>query len=331
MGSNGERGAMTTHAEGPAGAGEPITILYRANAWRGEAWQRLFAERAPEYRLRIWPDAGDPAAVQYLCAWLLPPEPLSVFPNLKALFCVAAGVDQLDLARVPPNLPVVRMIEPGLRNGMIEYTCWAALALHREIPGFQRHQRAEVWDERPGTVASKRRIGVLGMGVLGRAVLEKLHGFGFDCAGWSRSRHALPGVAAYAGVEELPAFLARTDILICLLPLTGETRGMLDAKLFAMLPRGASLVHVGRGPQLVADDLRAALDSGQLGHAIVDVCDPEPLPPGHWLWQHPKVWLTPHIASMSQPESAFEVLLENLRRHRAGEPMHGQVDRTRGY
>jgi glyoxylate/hydroxypyruvate reductase A len=177
----------------------------------------------------------------------------------------------------------------------------------------------------------RRCVGVLGMGVLGRAVLEKLREFGFDCAGWSRSRHDVERVACFAGDAELSAFLARTDILVCLLPLTQQTRGMLDAKLFAGLRKGACLVHVGRGPQLVDADLRSALDSGHLAHAILDVFDPEPLPKQHWLWQHPRAWLTPHIASMTQPESAVEVVLENLRRFEAGETMLGLVDRNRGY
>jgi glyoxylate/hydroxypyruvate reductase A len=179
--------------------------------------------------------------------------------------------------------------------------------------------------------ASRRRVGVLGLGVLGQAVLTQLRGFAFDCAGWSRTRHEVEGIRCYAGQGELQTFLARTDILVCLLPLTPSTRGMLNAKLFAALPHGAGLVHVGRGPQLEASDLLAALASGQIGHAILDVCDPEPLPPGHGFWQHPRVWLTPHIASMTQPESAIEVVLENLRRFEQGEPLVGEVDRVRGY
>ena len=162
-------------------------------------------------------------------------------------------------------------------------------------------------------------------------MLVQLATFGFDCAGWSRRRHAVDGVRCYAGNDELPAFLARSDILVCLLPLTAETRGILDARLFAQLPRGARLVLVGRGPHLIEGDLRQGLDDGQIGDAIVDVCDPEPLPAGHWLWTHPKIWLTPHIASMTQPETAVEALLDNLARYERGEPLVGLIDRARGY
>jgi glyoxylate/hydroxypyruvate reductase A len=307
------------------------TFVYKSDPARGAVWARLFAQQAPHYTFRIWPDIGDPADVRFLAAWQPPPDIAGLFPNLEVLFSVAAGIDQFDMAALPSDLPIVRMIEPGIVNGMVEYVCWAVLGLHRDLPLYLRRQREQEWLALPVTPAARRRVGVLGRGLLGSAVLAKLRGFGFDCAGWSRSRHDIQGVACYAGSAELPAFLARTDILICLLPLTAATQGMLNAELFAALPRGAGLVQVGRGLQLVESDLRQALDSGQIGHAILDVCDPEPLPPGHWMWGHPRLWLTPHIASMTQPESAVEVMLENLRRYEAGAAMVGQVDRARGY
>ncbi|MEO8136223.1 MAG: glyoxylate/hydroxypyruvate reductase A [Betaproteobacteria bacterium] len=308
-----------------------MTFLYKSDPVRGAVWAELFAQKAPQYTFRIWPDMGDPAAVRFLAAWQPPPDLAQLFPNLEVLFSVAAGVDNFDFSALPPGVPVVRMIEPGIVNGMVEYVCCAVLGLHRDLPVYLRRQRDAQWSEMRVVPAARRRVGVLGLGLLGTAALEKLRGFGFDCAGWSRSQHDVEGVHCYAGPGELPAFLARTDILVCLLPLTPATRGMLNAELFAALPRGANLVHVGRGPQLVEGDLLAALDSRQIGHAILDVFDPEPLPPGHWIWQHPHVWVTPHIASMTQPESAVEVMLENLRRYEAGETMVGVVDRARGY
>lgn len=179
--------------------------------------------------------------------------------------------------------------------------------------------------------AAECRVGVLGLGSLGQAVLALLVALGFDAAGWSRSRRELPGVSCHAGADELDDFLARTQILVCLLPLTDATRGMLNAALFAKLPRGASLVHVGRGPQLVGADLLRALDTGQLAEAVLDVTDPEPLPSDHPLWLHPCVQITPHIASMTQPQTAARVVIDNLRRHACGEPLVGLVDRARGY
>jgi glyoxylate/hydroxypyruvate reductase A len=179
--------------------------------------------------------------------------------------------------------------------------------------------------------AASRRVGVLGLGMLGTAVLERLRLFGFACAGWSRSQHEIDGVECFAGAAALDAFLARTDVLICMLPLTDETRGLLDRRVFAALPKGASIVHVGRGPQLVASDLLDAMERGQIYSAVIDVTDPEPLPAEHPLWIQPRVRITPHIASVTSAIPAADALLENLRRHRAGEPMIGQIDRARGY
>ena len=312
------------------GRAAPVTFLYKSDPVRGAVWARLFAERAPQYEFRMWPDVGDPAQVRFLAAWEPPDDIVRRFPNLELLFSVGAGVDQFDLGALPPGLPVVRMIEPGIVNRMVEYVCWAVLSLHRDMPAYLRQQAEIVWQVVPHRATERRRIGVLGIGVLGRAVLERLRDFGFDCAGWSRTRHALDRIDSYAG-DELDAFLGRTDILVCLVPLTDDTRGMLNANLFAALPRGAQLVHVGRGPHLCDEDLRAALDSGRIDHAIVDVCDPEPLPAGHWLWRHPRVWLTPHVASATQPETAVEAVLDNLGRLARGEPLIGVVDRARGY
>ena len=184
------------------------------------------------------------------------------FTGLELLFSVGAGVDQFRPEALPPKTKLVRMIEDGIVRTMQEYVVMAVLALHRNLPSYVQQQRREEWVLRHGPVAARRRVGVLGLGVLGVAVLEALRPFGFPLAGWSRSPRSFPGIECFAGSETLPAFLARTDILICLLPLTSETRGLLDADLFAKLPSGAGLVHVGRGPQLDPVALIEALDRG---------------------------------------------------------------------
>jgi glyoxylate/hydroxypyruvate reductase A len=308
-----------------------MSFVYKSDPVRGREWAEVFAREAPQLPFHIWPDIGDPLQVRFLAAWEPPPDIGDVFPNLQVLFSTGAGVDQFDLSQLPADLPVVRMVEPGIINGMVEYVSWAVLALHRDVLQYRRQQRRAQWKVVPVRPAAQCRVGVLGLGSLGRAALTKLQGYGFDCAGWSRSRHTLDGVRCYAGSDDLPAFLARTNVLVCLLPLTAETRGFLNGELFAQLPRGAGLVHVGRGPQLVAQDLLAALEQGQLSDAVLDVTDPEPLPPEHAFWQHPNIWLTPHIASMTQPGTAAQVVLDNLRRFEAGEPMVGRVDRALGY
>ncbi|WP_137180860.1 glyoxylate/hydroxypyruvate reductase A [Roseomonas sp. AR75] len=308
-----------------------MAFVYKADPVRGAEWAKLFAARRPDLPFHLWPETGDPAAVRFLAAWQ-PPEDLAArFPNLELLFSIGAGVDQFDLAALPAHLPLVRMVETGIIGSMVEYASMAVLALHRDMPAYLDAQRRQDWKAIRVVPAARRRVGVLGLGELGRAVLAALRPFGFPLSAWSRSRHAVPGVACHAGPQELPGFLAGCDILLCLLPLTAETRGILDSRLFVRLPRGAALINAGRGGHLVQQDLLAALASGQISAAMLDVAEPEPLPPDHPFWSHPRIWLTPHIASQTQPETAVEAVLANLDRHARGEAMIGLVDRTRGY
>jgi glyoxylate/hydroxypyruvate reductase A len=308
-----------------------MALLLKSDPARCREWTRLLAEKAPDLPFRTWPEIGDPSEIRYLAAWIPPDDVMTQFPNLELLISVGAGVDQLNLAALPPELPIVRMIEPGLVDSMVEYVTMAVLALHRDLLPYIAQQRGQRWEALPIRPAPECRVGILGLGMLGEACSRKLAGFGFQLAGWSRSRREIDGVASFAGADELPDFLARTDILVCLLPLTDETRGMLDAELFARLPHGAKLVSSGRGGHLDQDALLAALDSGQVAAAVLDVTTPEPLPAGHPLWKHPQVLITPHIASRSRDEAAVDAVLENLRRHHAGEPLLGLIDRRRGY
>jgi glyoxylate/hydroxypyruvate reductase A len=308
-----------------------MAFLYKGPAQRGAIWAGHFARKMPQLPFLTWPEVGDPAQVRFLAAWEPPPRLAETLPKLEVLFSVGAGVDQFDFSALPPELAVVRMVEPGLTACMCEYVSWAVLSLHREMPLYLRQQRHGVWNEQPVRPASTRRVGVMGMGTLGRAALAQLRLLGFNCAGWNRSRHNEPGVRCYAGEAELDAFLAPTDILVCMLPLTPETRGILGRRVFDALPEGASLVNAARGGHLVQPDLLAALESGRLTAAILDVCEPEPLPQGNAFWDHPRIWLTPHIASATQAETAAEALMDNLRRHEAGLPLEGVVDRSRGY
>lgn len=308
-----------------------MTFVYKAEPTRGKIWAELFARQAPQIDFRIWPDVGDSSKVRFLTVWQPPENIAEQFPNLEILFSIGAGVDQIDFSKLPENLPVVRMIEPGLTRAMCEYVLWAVLSIHRDMLAYRRQQLQKNWDALRVWPASKRRIGVMGLGQLGRAVLKQLHSMDFQCLGWSRTSHQIDAVQCFHGAEMLNTFLSQCDILICLLPLTESTRGILSADLFKHLPKGAALVHVGRGEHLQTDDLLNALDRGQLAEAILDVTTPEPLPAESPLWSHPKVVITPHIASMTQPETAIEVVLENIQRHRSGQPLLGLVDRERGY
>jgi glyoxylate/hydroxypyruvate reductase A len=223
------------------------------------------------------------------------------------------------------------MVDPSLTRTMSEYVLLAVLRHHRELDRFERAQRAREWAYAFPPQAADRRVGIMGLGELGAAAARRLVANGFQVAGWSRSPKAIEGVVSYAGSSELHTFLHRTEILVCLLPLTAKTEGILDAATFDALPHGAFVINVARGRHLVERDLLAALDSGRLAGATVDVFREEPLPPESPLWSHPKVLVTPHVASYSVPAIAAEGVAANIRRVLAGEPLLHQVDRAKGY
>ena len=307
-----------------------MALLYKADPVRGAEWKTLIAARKPDLPVHVWPETGDPAAIRYLAIWE-PLEDIARFEQTEIIFSLGAGVDQFDLAALPAHIPLVRLVEPSIVEGMMEYVTLAVLALHRDLVDYIADKTAERWSEIRLVPAQRRRVGILGLGQMGEAAFHKLAGFGFPMSGWSRSPRVIDGIACHAGMAALPDFLAGCDILVCLLPLTAETRGMLNADLFRHLPRGAALVNAGRGGHLKQDDLLAALGSGQLSAAFLDVTDPEPLPRGHPLWSHPRVILTPHIATMTRPDTAVDFVLETIERHKAGLPLPGLVDRRRGY
>lgn len=308
-----------------------MALLYKADPARGEQWKALFAEQAPDIEWRAWPDIGNPEDIEYLAAWQAPDDLEQLLPNLKVLFALSAGVDQLDLSRLPASLPVVRLLDPGISQGMCEYACLAVLNMHRDMLRYRQQQQRKQWQAHRLVPAAKRRVGIMGLGLQAQRILAALAPFGFVLSGWARSAHPLPGVACYAGDEQLPRFLGTCDIVLCVLPLTAQTEGILDRRLFAQLPAGAALINMGRGRHLVESDLLDALDSGQLSAAVLDVLEHEPAAADHPFWTHPNILLTPHIAAMTHPDSAFPELLGNIRRFQRGEPMHGQVDRQRGY
>jgi len=308
-----------------------MSVLYRADRVRGRVWARIFAEQAPDLAFHVWPDPCDAAAVEYLIAWQPPPDFVGQFPNLKVLFSVGAGVDQLDLSRVPEHVKVARTVDPGLIGGVAEYVTMSVLALHRNLFDYLRLQASATWRVINVTPASARRVGVMGLGMMGKAVLKALGAFDYQRLGWSRRLQQIPGVSCYAGSESLDSFLSQCDILVCALPLTAATRGILSREVFAALPRGAALINVGRGGHLDSQALLDALDAGQLSAAVLDVVEPEPLPESHPFWRHPRIVVTPHIAGETQPETAAPLIRENIRQHRRGEPLRDQIDRHKGY
>lgn len=308
-----------------------MTFLILSFPERVEVFRRVFARDLPHVKFASSAEEVDPAEVKYLMTWVFPDNLQELYPNLEIVFSVGAGIDQVVNTPIPPGTRLVRMIDSGLTSLMRDYVVMSVLALHRRLPAYIDQQRRKEWKNLPFTWSDQRRVSVLGLGELGLASLNALRPFGFQLAGWSRSEKAIEGIRCHHGADGLRAMLAETDILICLVPLTPETRHILNADLFAQLPQGASLVQVGRGGHMDQDALLAALDSGHLEAAFVDVTDPEPLPADHPLWSHPKVVLTPHVAAHTRADTAAEATVTNIRRIEAGLDPFGLVDPVRGY
>ena len=309
----------------------PLTIVHCGDEARGRAWGEVFARDVPDVTFRCWPDIGPVDQARYLIAWTLTPEIIAALPHLEVLFSIGAGVDQLDLSLLPPHVRVIRMIETGITTTMAEYVTMAVLALHRDLPALVADQRSGAWGHPPVRMAHERRVGIMGLGELGQAALRMLAPIGFRLSGWSRSPRTIAGVDCFHGDAGMAPFLASADILVCLLPLTPDTRGILCRETFAKMPKAAALVNVARGGHLVQDDLLSALDEGQLSAAFLDVCTPEPLPQTHPLRAHPAIFLTPHIAGVTRTDTAIHALIANLRAVLAGQSVAGDIDRTRGY
>ncbi|MDX1609102.1 MAG: glyoxylate/hydroxypyruvate reductase A [Halofilum sp. (in: g-proteobacteria)] len=308
------------------------TLLFRSPSDPAGRWRQALQAQMPELQVRVWPDTGPPEEVDYALIWASPDDMLHRLPNLRVVFSLGAGVDHLMGPEVPDHLPLVRMVDPALTEGMVEYVVYQVLRHHRHMATYERQQQAREWTVHEQTRPGDRRVGILGLGQLGSACAGALHGLGFDVAGHVRTRRSSDSpVTVFTGAEEFEAFLARSDILVCLLPLTAETRGILNRDTFARLPSGAVLINAARGAHVVEDDLLLALGEGRLAHAVLDAFETEPLPAGHPFWTHPHISVTPHVASLTNPATGAAHVVAGIRADLAGEPLPNLVDRGRGY
>lgn len=310
-------------------------VVVRVAGARATWWLETLRDLLPEMEVRFWEDPGDRAKVEVAVVWQPPAGELKNFPNLKAIVSMGAGVDHvLRDPELPHHVPIIRTVGPELTQRMREYVLLHVLRFHRRLPEIEEAFKRREWNQIITPVAQSRTVGVLGLGNLGADCARHLAQVGFCVHGWSRRPKqpgGLEGVTCHHGPDGLAALLKQSEILVCLLPLTPETTGILNKDLFARLPEGACLINAGRGPHLVEADLIPALDSGQLGGATLDVLHVEPAPDDHPFWRHPKILLTPHVASLIDPASGARLIAENVRRFLAGHPVPDMVDVTQGY
>lgn len=306
-------------------------IVIKSDFDQFDAWRDAFAEAGIE-SVR-WQDRHHHLdTIRYALVWQPGPGELAALPGLELVFSIGAGVDHLvgpDI--VPPHLPVVRNVDPGLTAGMVEYVLYHVIRFHRGMAIYEQDQAERRWRPRLHTPARDLTVGVMGIGELGGACASALLPLGFRVAGWSRGPRDLSGIDCYHGNDALADFLAVCNVLVCLLPLTPETRGILDRRTLAMLPRGACLINVGRGPLVVEEDLLEALDEGRVGAATLDVFHTEPLPRDHSFWSHPGITVTPHVASITLPGTSALHMIDNIQRHREGRDLTHTADLVRGY
>ncbi|MEH6403130.1 MAG: glyoxylate/hydroxypyruvate reductase A [Sneathiella sp.] len=309
-----------------------MALLFHSMIKRDDWWRAELAKHVPDLEVRFWPDIGNPDDIEFALCFNMPHGELAKLKNLKAIFSLGAGVDHFfNDPSFPAHLPFARVIDPELTSRMSEYVVQHVLNHHRNQHIYDRQQEQKVWKERHPPAARDRKIGLLGMGELGAGAAQLLNLIGFDVAGWSRSQKSIAGVKSFHGADQLDDFLARTEILICLLPLTDATRDILNEDLFSKLPEGAAVINPGRGPHLVEEDLIAALDSGHLSAATLDVFRTEPLPADNPLWNHEKIRITPHVASIAAPDRVAALVAQNIIRARNGQQLLNQVDTKKGY
>lgn len=308
----------------PSWASAPRLTLASTSYDMRPLGERLRALR-PDWPVRIWPEPGFEQG-EVLVGWSCPPGLVASMPGLRLLHGIAAGVDSLVDGQALRGLPVCRVIDEQQVIGMNQYVLWSVLYFHRELDRVIAQQANREWRRPVLREASEWRVGVMGLGAMGASAARTLVANGYAVSGWSRTPKRLPGVETFSGAEALPAFLGRLDTLVCLLPLTPSTRGILGRALFETLPPGATLVHAGRGEHLVADEVRAALQTGRLRGAVVDVFPREPLPAADPLWRTPGLLVTPHMATMTSLARIGEHIVANVERLAAGQPLVNQVD-----
>lgn len=307
------------------------TLVFESSFDSFDDWRAALSGHLPDLELARAREVSNPETVRYAMVWTPPSGFFRRFPNLSWVVNLGAGVDGLVLRDDLPPVPISRLSDPNMSRMMASFVLFAVLRHARDIPKFERAQRAGRWAPIRPRETSRVRVGVLGLGDLGATAASELARLGFDVRGWSRSQKSLPGIACFSGEDGLDTVLQGSDVLVVMLPLTALTRGLLDRARLSRLPHGAQLVNVSRGQIIREDDLVDLLRSGHIAEATLDVFETEPLPAESPLWSMDNVLVTPHIASIPLPASAAPQVAESIRRLRAGLAPGQQIEVTRGY
>ena len=306
-------------------------MLLKTDA-RDMQWIDAFSRAMPELEVRLWPDTGDPSEINCALLWGPPPELFDRLDNLEVIFSIGAGVDSLlNCPALPVHLPIVRMVESELTAGMVEFCLFHILRFHRLMPQFESNRIARRWEELTQAPASEITVGVMGLGVLGRALARQLNALRYQVVGYRRSAGDIAGMEIFHGEEQLEAFMRRSEMLVALMPSTRETRGLVNRKTLSWLPSGSYFINAGRGDLVNEQDLVSALDEGSLSGAALDVFETEPLPDDSALWTHDKVYLTPHISSITHPPTACRYIADAINDFRQDKPWPNLVETDRGY
>ena len=312
-----------------------MALLFSSKNDDVERWREILSTELPDLGFRVWTpdgdDIGDPKDIEYVLAWRPKVGAFMKLPNLKYIFSLGAGVDHLLSKRLPRNIPVVRLMDPGLTRGMSEYVLYWVLHHHRRMKDYLHNARQAKWKQFPQADSHARHIGIMGLGILGLDAAKKLKALGFKVSGWSKNLKNLDGISTFHGKAGLYDFLSRAEILVCLLPLTPATKGIINTDTLSRLPIGATIINPARGGHIIDNDLIQAINNGHISSAVLDVFHTEPLPKNHPFWKNSKISITPHIASLTVPDTAALIVADNIRRIRSGQLPKPIVDLEAGY
>lgn len=311
-----------------------MNLMFISDEDRADQWGENLRRELPDLNFYAWPrdQDVDKASIDYVLVWKPATGIIKQFPNIKAIMSLGAGIDGITCdPELPHDKPIVRLVDNSLSQGMVQFAVYWAIHFHRDLDKYRAFQQEKSWTQLAQVDAAHRRVGILGLGELGQAVGRALSSLQFDVAGWSRSEKKIDGITSYYGESGLRDFLKETEILMCLLPLTPETSGIINADLISQLPKGSVLINLARGGHVVDEDLLEALDRGHLSAAVLDVFHTEPLPKSHVFWDHPKVTVTPHIAALTFPHSGAGYVADNIRRMERGEAPLNLIDLDKGY